>query len=202
MASTVEALEARGFPCGRISAPSITRVPGRQSAVLACQWSQPLHSDGLLAASFRPAADLVALRTLVRHRAQRLEHRAPHVLPMQQALVPMNIPLSPARSAVTGATGQRSSRAMVAGERAPHTLAALRTSRCKQDGHAMALALTGPWREAHLFGLQQALALFDCSTAPRSTCAAQIARAFSGITPRFAPAPAPRARRCARAARS
>jgi len=94
---------------------------------------QTLHSYGLLAASFRPDADLVALRTLLRHRAQLLEHRAPHVLHMQQALLQMNIQLSQALSDVTGITEQRIIRAIVAGERDPHTLAALRNYRCKID---------------------------------------------------------------------
>jgi len=59
-----EALEARGFPCCLLSAPSIQRVPGRQSAVLDCQWLQTVHSSGFLSASCRPDADCVALRTL------------------------------------------------------------------------------------------------------------------------------------------
>jgi transposase len=59
-----EELEARGLHCCLISAPSITRVPGRKSDVLDCQWIQTLHSYGLLSASFRPDADFVALRTL------------------------------------------------------------------------------------------------------------------------------------------
>jgi hypothetical protein len=87
---------------------------------------QTLHSYGLLAASCRPDADLVALRTLLRHRAQLLEHRAPHVLHMQKALVQLNIQLSQALSDVTGPTGLRIIRAIVAGERDPPTLAALR----------------------------------------------------------------------------
>ena len=81
-----ETLEARGLQCCLISAASIKRVPGRKSDVLDCQWIQTLHSYGLLSASFRPDADFVALRTLLRHRAQLLQHRAPHVLHRQKAL--------------------------------------------------------------------------------------------------------------------
>lgn len=81
-----ETLEARGLQCCLISAASIKRVPGRTSDVLDCQWMQTLHSYGLLSASCRPDADFVALRTLLRHRAHLLQHRAPHVLHMQQAL--------------------------------------------------------------------------------------------------------------------
>jgi transposase len=119
-------LEAHGIQCCLISAQAIKHVPGRKSDVLDCQWIQTLHSYGLLSASFRPDADCVALRTLLRHRAPLLEHRAPHILHMQKALLQMNIQLSQALSDVTGDPGQRIIRAIVAGERHPQPLAALR----------------------------------------------------------------------------
>src|SRR5712691_10760793 len=184
-----EELEACGLQCCLISAQSIKRVPGRKSDVLDCQWIQTLHSYGLLAASFRPAADLVALRTLLRHRAQLLEHRAPHHLHMQHPLLQLHIQLSHPLRDITGDTGQRLIRAIVAGERDPQHLAALRNERCKKDAHEIAMALTGTWREEHLFGLPHTLALFDFYTAQISACDAQIERAFSLITPRFEPVP-------------
>jgi hypothetical protein len=156
-----ETLEARGIQCCLLSAQAIQHVPGRKSDVLDCQWIQTLQSDGLLKASFRPDTDLVALRTLLRHRAQLIQHRAPHILHMQQALLQMNMQLSPALSDVMGATGQRIIRAIVAGERDPRTLAALRNYRCQKALDEIARALTGTWRDEHLFVLKQALALFD-----------------------------------------
>jgi transposase len=81
-----ETLEARGLQGCLISAQSLKHVPGRQSDVLDCPWIQTLHRSGLLSASLRPEADCVALRTLRRHRAQRLEHRAPPILHMPKAL--------------------------------------------------------------------------------------------------------------------
>jgi transposase len=101
----------------------------------------------------------------------------------------MHIQASQALSDVTGVTGQCIIRAMVAGERDPRRLAALRTSRCKKDAEAIALALTGTWREEQLFVLTQALALCDCSTAQLSACDTQIERTFAVIQPRFEPAP-------------
>jgi transposase len=184
-----ETLEARGIHCCLISAQAIKHVPGRKSDVLAWQWIQTLHSYGLLKASFRPEADLVALRTLLRHRAQLMQHRAPHVLHMQKALLQMTMQLSPALSDVTGATGQRIRRAIVAGERDPHTRAALRHYRCPKEGDEIARALTGTWRAEQLFVLKQALALCDVSTAQLRACDAQIEHAFSVITPCFEPAP-------------
>jgi transposase len=109
---------------------------------------------------------------------------------MQQALLQMHIQVSHALSDVTGTTGQQIIRAIVAGERDPQHLAALRNYRCQKDAHAIALALTGTWRAAHLFVLPQALALFAFSTAQLSAGDAQSDRAFSVLTPRFAPVPA------------
>jgi hypothetical protein len=168
-----------------ISAAAIKRVPGRKSDVLDCQWLQTLHNYGLLTASFRPEAELVALRTLRRHRAQLLEHRAPHILHLQQALLQRNIQLSQVLSNLTGLTGQRIIRAIVAGERDPQHLAALRNDRWKKAADEIALALTGPWRAEHLFVLTQALALFDFYTTQLSACDAQIERVFSVVQPRF-----------------
>ena len=101
----------------------------------------------------------------------------------------MHIQVSQALSDVTGGTGQGIIRAMGAGARAPRRLAALRHYRCTKDADAIALALTGTWREAHLFVLTPALALCDVSTAQLSACEAQIERPCAVMQPRFAPAP-------------
>jgi len=55
--------------------------------VIDAQWIQTLHSYGLLESSFRPQGDLVALRTLLRHRGQLVEYRSPHIQHMQKALL-------------------------------------------------------------------------------------------------------------------
>jgi hypothetical protein len=65
----------------------------------------------------------------------------------------------------------------------------LRHYRWKKDADEITLALTGTWREEHLFVLTPALALFDFSTAQSSACDAQSERACSVMQPRFEPAP-------------
>ena len=177
--------EARGLPCCLSSARSIPRVPGRQSDGVDCPWIQTLHRSGVLAAAFRPEADRVALRTRLRHRTQLLAHRAPPLLPLPKALWQMHMQWSQARSDGTGTTGRQSLRAIVAGERDPHRLAAWRHSRCTKAAAAIALAFPGTWRAEHRFVRTQALALCDVSTTPLGACAAQIARTFSVIPPRF-----------------
>lgn len=180
-----EYLESIDIECCLISAAALKKVPGRKTDVLDSQWIQTLHSYGLLNASFRPEGELVALRTLLRHRAQLLEHRSPHVLHMQKALLQMNLQLSQVLTAITGKTGLRIIRAIVAGERDPQQLAALRDWRCQKDEAEIAYALTGTWRDEHLFVLQQSLAMYDFYTSQIQACDQEIERTFSSIKPRW-----------------
>jgi len=183
-----EARAAPGFHCCLRSAPAMQRVPGRQRAGLDWPWLQPLPRSGFWSAACRPDAAGVALRTLGRQRAQRRAPRAPQVLHMPQALVQMPLPWSHALSAGTGPTGLQLLRASVAGERAPHPLAAWRHDRGTQEAEALALARTGPWRAAHLCVRPQARALCDCDTVQSSACDAQLAGAVAVLTPHCAPA--------------
>lgn len=138
-----EILEARGLNVYLVNSWHLRHVPGRKSDVLDCQWIQQLHSLGLLRASFRPDAEMCALRAFLRHRAALLQHRAPHVLHMQKALQQMNVQLPLVLSDIMGETGQRILRAIVAGERDPLKLAQLRHPSCKSREDEIAKALTG-----------------------------------------------------------
>jgi hypothetical protein len=71
----------------------VLAVPGRKSDWNDAQWLQKLHTLGLLQASFRPDVEVAALGTLVRYRAELIQHRAPHILHMQRALQQMNLQL-------------------------------------------------------------------------------------------------------------
>jgi transposase len=178
-----EVLESQKFNCLLISARSLRRVPGRKSDVIDAQWIQTLHAYGLLTGSFRPESDLVALRTLLRHRARLLEHRAPHILHMQKALLQMNLQLSQVLTDITGETGFRIIRAIVDGVRDPYQLAAMRDSHCKKNEEEIAKALTGTWREEHLFVLAQSLEFYDFYTEKISACDVQIEQNYSAIRP-------------------
>jgi hypothetical protein len=102
---------------------------------------------------------------------------------MQKALLQMNIQLSQALSDVSGITGQAMIRAIVAGERDPYKLAQLRNYRCKKDEEEIAKALTGTWREEHLFILKQSLEFYDFYTRQLEECDAQIECMYSLIRP-------------------
>ena len=178
-----EELERQGFECLLISSRSLRRVPGRKSDIIDAQWIQTLHNYGLLESSFRPEGELAALRTLLRHRGQLLEHRAPHVLHMQKALLQMNVQLSQALSDVTGETGQAIIRAIVAGERNPQKLAELRNRQCKKSVEEIGKALTGTWRAEHLFVLKQSLELYDFYTKQVESCDKEIERMYTLTRP-------------------
>ena len=176
-----EELERQGFECLLISSRSLRRVAGRKSDISDAQWIQTLHMYGLLEGSFRPQTELVALRTLLRHRSQLVEHRSPHIQHMQKALLQMNVQLSQAVSDVTGITGQRIIRAILAGERDPQTLAAMREPGCKKSAEEIGKALTGTWREEHLFILRQSMMLYDFYTEQIQVCDLEIERLY-GLT--------------------
>ena len=178
-----EELEGQGFECLLISSRSLRRVAGRKSDIEDAQWIQTLHSYGLLESSFRPEAELVALRTLLRHRGQLVDHRSPHIQHMQKALLQMNVQLSQAVSDITGVTGQTILRAIVAGVRDPQMLAAMREPGCKKSEEEIGRALTGTWREEHLFILKQSLAMYDFYTEQMRDCDEEIERVYGMTRP-------------------
>jgi hypothetical protein len=79
---------------------------------------------------------------------------------MQKALDQMNLQLHHVISDITGVTGLTIIEAILAGERNPHTLAALRDGRVKATADTIAKSLVGDYRREHLFTLGQSLAAF------------------------------------------
>jgi len=153
-------LETRGFEVCLVNARHVKNVPGRKSDVLDCQWLQYLHSVGLLRGSFRPPGQVCALRSYLRHRDMLVKSGARHVQHLQKALTQMNLQLHQVVSDLTGATGLAILDAILAGERDPQKLAALRDRRIKASEATIAKALVGDYRAEHLFTLKQALAIY------------------------------------------
>lgn len=169
-----ELLESHGFTVLLVNARHVKNVSGRKSDVLDCQWLQQLMSYGLLSGAFRPADEVCALRALTRQRAMLLRSQARHVQHMQKALTQMNIQLANVISDVVGETGQKILRAIVAGERDGHTLAALRNARIHAGEDEIAASLQGSWRAEHLFALKQALDAFDFIATQLAQCDTEI----------------------------
>jgi len=115
----------------------------------------------LLRASFRPQAEMAAMRSYLRQRERLLDYAAAHIQHMQKALTQMNLQLHHVVSDITGVTGMRIIRAIVAGERDPSVLASYRDMRCHASVETVRQALVGNDREEHIFALTQALELYD-----------------------------------------
>jgi len=93
---------------------------------------------------------------------------------MQKALTEMNLQLHHVVADITGATGLRIIRAILADERDPEALACLRHYSCHSSAETIAKALTGSYRAEHLFALDQALALYDAYHEKASACDVRI----------------------------
>jgi transposase len=193
-----EILDARGFQVILVNARHVKNLPGRKSDVSDCEWLRDLHILGLLRGSFRPADGIVALRGYLRHRATLIESTGSLVQRMQKALVQMNLQLRLVVSDITGVTGLRILRDIVAGHRDPQQLAAHRDPRCRASETEIAAALTGHYRVEHLFVLQQNLELFDVYQRQLTACdvaiEAYLAQIAATTAPPAAPLPVPRRR--------
>jgi transposase len=193
-----ELLDERGFEVFLVNARDAKHVPGRKTDVSDAQWLQRLHSHGLLRASFRPKGEIAELRAYLRQRERLLDYAASHIQHMQKALTEMNLQLHHVVSDVTGATGLRIIRAIVAGERDPAVLAMLRDTRCHADAETIQKALVGHYRPEHLFALEQALGLYEAYQERAQACDVRIEavlRALSNLRDRqTVPMPPPRHR--------
>ncbi|MGG4607573.1 IS110 family RNA-guided transposase [Providencia sp. Me31A] len=169
-----EILEEHGFEVVLSNARDTRAVPGRKTDVGDAQWIQRLHACGLLKASFRPEAAIAELRAYMRVRERLLDYAAAHIQHMQKALTYMNIQLSIVVSDISGVTGMKIVRAIVAGEKDPNVLAKFRDPRCKADEQTISAALNGNYQPEHLFALRQAVLMYDAYQLRVDECDVQI----------------------------
>lgn len=186
-----EILEARGLEVLLVNARHVRNVPGRKSDVSDCEWLQQLHSVGLLRGSFRPAGEIVALRSYLRHRETLVQSAATMINRMQKALVQMNLQLQVVISDIAGATGLRIIRDIVNGQTSPQQLAKHRDWRCSASEAQVAAALTGHYRPEQIFVLKQNLELFDALQRQIEVCDAQVEAHLADLARKAAPPPTP-----------
>lgn len=190
-----EILEERGFQVCLVNARHLKNVSGRKTDVLDCQWIQQLHTYGLLTPSFRPPEQIVAIRSLVRHREMLVQYRSAHIQHMQKALTLMNLRLTNVLSDITGVTGMNIIRSIISGERNPQKLAAFREPGCKKDEVEIAKSLEGNYKREHLFSLKQAVELYDFYDHQLRECDAELEKMYREFDPPEnpgTPPPAPR----------
>ncbi len=186
-----EVLEQAGLEVYLVNARGTKTLPGRKSDVQECEWLRKLHTYGLLRNSFRPPAEIRAVRTIWRQRERWVQEAGRAIQHMQKALTTMNVQLANTISDLSGVTGQAILRAIVAGTRDPHALATLRDPRIAASEEEIAHSLQGHWREDVLFELRQTLEAYDFYQHQLAGCDQELAKYTVAVASRALPPPPP-----------
>jgi len=149
----------------------------------------------LLRKSFRPEPNIRALRTCWRERSEYVQQAGGCIQRMQKALTEMNVQLTNVLSDLSGVTGMRILRAIVAGERDGRRLAEFRDARVQASEETIAKSLEGTWRPEQLAILKRQLGDWDHLQQQIAACDSDLAALLkqlpeSGIAPK-PPAAAP-----------
>jgi len=170
-----EMLEEKGFTVYVVNGAHAKNLPGRKSDVMDCEWLRQLHSYGLLRSSFIPDKEIRVLRQYVRLREDHIRMGAQHIQHMQKALIQMNVRLTSVITHITGVSGLRIIRAILAGERNPEKLVNLcDNSILKLKRQDVINSLQGNYREEHVFALRQAVECWEMYQKQIDACDKQI----------------------------
>ena len=156
-----DVLEQYGFDVWLVNARETRNLPGRKSDVQESQWLLKLHTYGLLRRSFRPTAEIRAIRSCWRERAEYVQQAGVCVQRMQKALTEMNVQLTTVLSDLSGLTGMKIIRAIVGGERDGKNLAEFRDPKVKASKETIAKSLEGTWLPEQLAIVARQLADWD-----------------------------------------
>jgi transposase len=185
-----EILEKRGFEVYLVNARHTKNLPGRKSDVQESQWLLKLHTYGLLNNSFQPPTEIRVARTYWRQREEHVRGASTCIQRMQKVLTQMNVQLRNVISDVSGMTGQRIVRAIVAGERDPKKLADLSDYRIRASREEIAKSLEGNWRPELLFVLKQEVDMYDTYQRRIGECDRELEVHLKKFAPKVAPQPA------------
>jgi transposase len=169
-----DVLEQYGFEVWLVNAQDTKNLPGRKSDVQESQWLLKLHTYGLLRRSFRPTPEIRGLRTCWRERGEYVQQAGSCIQRMQKALTEMNIQLATVLSDLSGETGMRIVRSIVAGERDGKRLAEFRDARVKASKQTIAQSLEGTWLPEQLAVLQRQLVDWDHIQGQIAACDADL----------------------------
>lgn len=156
-----DVLEQHGFDVWLVNARETRNLPGRKSDVQESQWLLKLHTYGLLRKSFRPTAEIRAVRACWRERSEYVRQAGACIQRMQKALTEMNVQIATVLSDLSGLTGMKIIRAIVGGERNGKRLAELRDPHVKASQETIAQSLEGTWLPEQLAILKRQLADWD-----------------------------------------
>jgi transposase len=170
-------LESEGIEVFLVNAKHVSNVPGRpKTDVKDCQWLQFLHSVGLLNASYRPAQEVCAIRSILRHRQSLVRSSSRHIQRMHKSMDQMNIQLHHVINDITGKSGMAIVDAILDGERNPDVLAKLSNKRIKASKEVIAKSLVGDYCPEHIFTLHQSVEAYRCYLKLIDECDREIQR--------------------------
>src|SRR5262250_3391674 len=193
--SVYDILEEAGFEVYLVNARDTKNLPGRKTDVQESQWLMKLHTYGLLRNSFRPSQEIRTMRTYWRQRNDLVRAAARHIHRIQKALTQMNIQLANVLSDVSGMTGQAIIKAILAGQRDPHKLAAFRDPRVKASEEQIARSLEGNWQQDLLFVLKQEQDGYEFCQRQMTECDQQLSHYLEQREDRSQAAPLPEEKR-------
>lgn len=177
-------LEDHGLRVCLVNARHMKNVPGRRTDWHDCQWLQYLHTVGLLRAAFRPEQQVVAVRSVMRHRKRLIEAAGVHIRHIHKALTQMNVQVHHVLNDITGVTGTAIIRAILEGKRDAAELAKLREPEVRADEETLRRSLEGDWRREHLFTLRQSWDLYQEYVRKIQACDGEICEMLGEHEPR------------------
>ncbi len=180
-----EVLEEKGLEVRLVDARKVQNVSGCKSDLLDYQRLRQLHSYGLLAGAFRPANEILPLQAYLRQRQMLVQYAAKHIQHMQKALQQMNVRLDNVVTDITGLTGMRIIKAILAGERDARKLVEdNRHVGCHTSAEVLMQSLVGNFRAEHLFALQQAVEWYEKYRTKITACEAEIEAYLQTLEPK------------------
>jgi transposase len=185
-----EILEERGFEVYLVNARHTKNLPGRKSDVQESQWLLKLHTYGLLNNSFQATAEIRVARTYWRQRGEHVHGASSCIQRMQKVLTQMNVQLANVISDISGLTGQRIVRAILAGERDPKKLAELSHPQIRASREEIAKSLEGNWRSELLFVLKQEMEMYDTYQRRIAECDRELEAHLKNFADKIQPKPA------------
>jgi len=175
-------LEEAGFEVVVVNGAHCRNFPGRKTDMKDCQWLAVLHAHGLLTGGFVPPSQIRRLRDYMRLRADLVSMAAQHVQHMQKAMDRLNVKIHVVISDITGRSGMRIIKAILAGQREPEKLVELCDAQILKTKKApMIEALRGLWRKEHLFALRLAVESYENYQQQIAQCDREIAQVIQEL---------------------
>jgi transposase len=174
------------FTCLLVNAAHVSKVPGRKSDMLDCEWLAQLLEHGLLRGSFVPPVAIRELRDLTRYRAVLVQDRTREANRLHKVLTDAGIQLASVASNVLGKSGRAMLTALVEGTTDPVVLAELAQGKLRRKLPALREALVGRFRKHHGLLVSHLLAHLDYLDEALEDLTTQIEEALRPFAPEAA----------------